>query len=281
MPESGPERHPPHRGGLQPDAGHGCGASSKTGPACSPPSATICARRSPRCGCAPSSSPTTRRDKMLATLDEMQTMTEATLAFAREEATRRADAQWSTSRRWLESLCCRPRRTRLGRDLHRTAARIAVSLPAGCAAPRVPQSGRERRALRRARARQRSLSRSDAIEISDRGRRSRHPGSRSSSACSLPFVRLGGLAQPHHRRRRPRPLHRAHHRPRPWRRHRACQAPADCTPWSACRKCRRCAERSRRSSRSGRARVCIKVCQPFRHAHLATKNPVQGKSSRH
>ncbi len=50
--------HPPHRGGVQPDAGSGCGASSRTAPACWPPSATICARRSPRCGCAPSSSPT-------------------------------------------------------------------------------------------------------------------------------------------------------------------------------------------------------------------------------
>ena len=45
------------------------------------------------CACARSSSRTRRPAReVLATLDEMQRMTEATLAFAREEATREDDA---------------------------------------------------------------------------------------------------------------------------------------------------------------------------------------------
>ena len=63
------------------------------------------------------------RDKMLiSTLDEMQAMTEATLAFARDDADAGGDAHVDLAA-LIESVCARPRRPGPGREIPQWRAR--------------------------------------------------------------------------------------------------------------------------------------------------------------
>ena len=126
-----------------------CGGSSMIARACWRRSGTICARPLPRCGCGLEFvADAGEREKLLATLDEMQAMAETALAFAREESagepTRTIDLA-----ALLESLSRRPRRPRMRYRLRRRSAH-AVSLPSRGPAPRRSQPDPERAPLWRA-----------------------------------------------------------------------------------------------------------------------------------
>ncbi len=147
--EQWPARRPADDPRLQPHARSRCSASCRTGPACWRRSATICARRSHSLRLrAEFVEDEETRAKILETLDEMQRMTEATLAFAREEAateeTRIVDLA-----ALVESVCADL--GDIGQDVTFTGPdRVPYRLPASQPEAGVAQSDRERGHLRRA-----------------------------------------------------------------------------------------------------------------------------------
>ena len=159
------------------------------------------------------------RARILETLDEMQRMTEATLAFAREEATVE-DTRTVDLAALVESVCADL--ADLGQDVSFKRPRA----PGLCLPPDRPQAGgaqpdRERGRLWQARPGQPRGRRGGAADR-DRRRRPRHPrGGHRARVRALRPAR--GVALARDRRHRPRHGDRALDRARPRRRHRARQ----------------------------------------------------------
>ena len=158
------------------------------------------------------------RAKILETLDEMQRMTEATLAFAREEAAAE-DTRTVDLAALVDSVCADL--ADLGQDVTFSGPeRAALRLPAGQPQARAAQPDRERGRLWRAGAGRARAARGDALRvvIDDDG-----PGIPEADFERV-FAALRparGVALARDRRDRPRHGDRALDRARPWRRDRA------------------------------------------------------------